>query len=56
VEASRTRRESDGLAENETPKGALRVCVWMRKCPPVPEEELVEREMFEWRGLQMMTR
>ena len=27
VEASRCRRESGGLAENETPKAALRVCV-----------------------------
>ena len=48
---SKARREFGGPEEKKTDKGALVVRVWMRKFPPVPEEELVESEMLEWRGL-----
>lgn len=54
VDPSKTRRESGGPEENEADKAALLVCVWTRKFPPVPEEELVESEMLEWRGLWPM--
>jgi hypothetical protein len=51
VDPSKTSRDSGGPEEKETDKAALLVCVWTRKFPPVSEEELVESETLEWRGL-----
>ena len=56
VDPSKTSRDSGGPEGKETDKAALLVSAWTRKNPPVPEEELVESEMLEWRRLWMPRR
>ena len=56
VDPSKCRRESGGALVMRTSRGALAVCAWTRKSPPVPEEELVDSEMLEWTWLHVGTR